>query len=115
MLVYIQVLGFLAAFAVVAFHAWGVTPQGYKVPDNFVPFVLSGGGRGMSMVTLIPGIPPRLLVLAISCIVAALGLLLNISVERPSLKLVRRAGGSPDDFRNRHAVRLPESRQVRRL
>jgi peptidoglycan/LPS O-acetylase OafA/YrhL len=41
-------------------------------------------------VALMPGIPPLLLVAATSCIVTALGLLLNICVERPSLKLARR-------------------------
>ena len=55
MLVYIQVLRFLAAFAVVAFHAWGVAPEGYKVPDNFVSFVLSWGGRGVDLFFVISG------------------------------------------------------------
>jgi exopolysaccharide production protein ExoZ len=43
-----------------------------------------------SLVAVMPGIPPLLLVLATSSIVTALGLLLNIFVERPSLKLARR-------------------------
>jgi peptidoglycan/LPS O-acetylase OafA/YrhL len=43
----------------------------------------------MAIVALIPGIAPLLLVLATSCIVTALGLLLNIFVERPALGLAR--------------------------
>ncbi len=55
MLVYIQVLRFLAAFAVVAFHAWGVAPEGYKVPNNVVAYVLSCGGRGVDLFFVISG------------------------------------------------------------
>jgi exopolysaccharide production protein ExoZ len=55
MLVYIQVLRFLAAFAVVAFHAWGIAPEGYKVPDDVFAFVLSWGGRGVDLFFVISG------------------------------------------------------------
>jgi exopolysaccharide production protein ExoZ len=55
MLVYIQVLRFLAAFAVVAFHAWGVAPDGYKVSDDAAAFVLSHGGRGVDLFFVISG------------------------------------------------------------
>ena len=55
MLVYIQVLRFLAAFAVVAFHAWGVLPAGLKLPENFISFVLSSGGRGVDLFFVISG------------------------------------------------------------
>jgi exopolysaccharide production protein ExoZ len=55
MLVYIQVLRFLAAFAVVAFHAWGVAPEGYKVADSAAAFVLSHGGRGVDLFFVISG------------------------------------------------------------
>jgi exopolysaccharide production protein ExoZ len=46
----------------------------------------------MSVAGLIPAIPPLLLLIVTSCIVVALGLLLNILVERPLLKLCRRLG-----------------------
>src|SRR5262245_57088166 len=55
MLVYVQVLRFLAAFAVVAFHAWGVAPEGYKVPDGFTSFVLAHGGHGVDLFFVISG------------------------------------------------------------
>lgn len=55
MLVYVQVLRFLAAFAVVAFHAWGVAPEGYKVPDSTIAFVLSHGGHGVDLFFVISG------------------------------------------------------------
>ena len=55
MLVYVQVLRFLAAFAVVAFHAWGVTPPGYKVPDSAISFVLAHGGHGVDLFFVISG------------------------------------------------------------
>jgi len=45
-----------------------------------------------SIAGLIPAIPPLLLVIVTSGIVVALGLLLNIFVERPLLKLGRRLG-----------------------
>jgi exopolysaccharide production protein ExoZ len=41
----------------------------------------------------IPVIPPLLLVIVTTVIVTALGLLLNILVERPLLKFSRRLGG----------------------
>jgi exopolysaccharide production protein ExoZ len=46
-----------------------------------------------SIAGLIPAIPPLLLVIVTTGIVVALGLLLNILVERPLLKLCRRLGG----------------------
>lgn len=55
MLVYVQVLRFLAAFAVVAFHAWGVAPEGYKVPDGVASFVLAHGGHGVDLFFVISG------------------------------------------------------------
>jgi peptidoglycan/LPS O-acetylase OafA/YrhL len=51
----------------------------------------------MALVALIPGIPPLLLVFSVSAIVTALGLLLNILIERPALKLVRRLDWSRSD------------------
>jgi exopolysaccharide production protein ExoZ len=47
----------------------------------------------MSIAGLIPAIPPLLLLMVTSGIVVALGLLLNILVERPLLELCRRLGG----------------------
>lgn len=55
MLIYIQVLRLLAAVAVVAFHAWGVAPDGFKVPDNAISFVLSHGGHGVDLFFVISG------------------------------------------------------------
>ncbi|TKW76356.1 MAG: acyltransferase [Bradyrhizobium icense] len=55
MLVYVQVLRFLAAFAVVAFHAWGVAPEGYKVPDGVASVVLAHGGHGVDLFFVISG------------------------------------------------------------
>src|SRR3954454_19463248 len=55
MLVYIQILRLLAAVAVVAFHAWGVTPQGFKVPEGAISFVLSYGGHGVDLFFVISG------------------------------------------------------------
>ena len=55
MLVYIQVLRFLAAFAVVAFHAMGVAPDGFKVPESAIAFLLSYGGRGVDLFFVISG------------------------------------------------------------
>ena len=40
MLVHIQVLRFFAAVAVIAFHAAGVAPDGFKVPDRAISFAL---------------------------------------------------------------------------
>ena len=55
MLVYIQVLRLLAAVAVVAFHAWGVAPDGFKVPESAIAFVLSHGGHGVDLFFVISG------------------------------------------------------------
>jgi exopolysaccharide production protein ExoZ len=55
MLVYIQVLRFFAAVAVVAFHALGVAPDGFKVPDSAISFALSYGGRGVDLFFVISG------------------------------------------------------------
>jgi len=46
-----------------------------------------------SIAGLLPGIQPQLLVIVTTGIVVALGLLLNILVERPLLKFSRRLGG----------------------
>jgi exopolysaccharide production protein ExoZ len=51
----------------------------------------------MSLIALIPGIPPLLLVFSVSAIVTAFGLALNILVERPALKLARRLDWSGPD------------------
>jgi len=55
MLVHIQVLRFFAAAAVIAFHAAGVAPDGFKVPDGAVAFALSYGGRGVDLFFVISG------------------------------------------------------------
>src|SRR3954466_2203761 len=55
MLVHIQVLRFFAAVAVVAFHAAGVAPDGFKVPGSAVSFALSYGGRGVDLFFVISG------------------------------------------------------------
>ena len=55
MLVQIQVLRFFAAVAVVAFHAWGVAPEGFKVPDGPIAFALSHGGHGVDLFFVISG------------------------------------------------------------
>ena len=55
MLVYIQVLRFLAAAAVVAFHAAGVAPKGFEVPESTIAFLLSYGGRGVDLFFVISG------------------------------------------------------------
>lgn len=55
MLVHIQVLRFFAAFAVVAFHAWGIAPDGFKVPESAIAFALSHGGRGVDLFFVISG------------------------------------------------------------
>jgi exopolysaccharide production protein ExoZ len=47
-----------------------------------------------SIADAIPAIPPLLLLVVTSAIVVALGLLLNIVVERPLLRVCRRLGGS---------------------
>jgi exopolysaccharide production protein ExoZ len=55
MLVHIQVLRFFAALAVVAFHALGVPPTGFEVPESAISFVLSYGGRGVDLFFVISG------------------------------------------------------------
>jgi exopolysaccharide production protein ExoZ len=55
MLVYIQILRFFAALAVVAFHAWGIAPDGFKVPESAIAFALSYGGRGVDFFFVISG------------------------------------------------------------
>jgi exopolysaccharide production protein ExoZ len=55
MLVYIQVLRFVAAVAVIAFHALGVPPKGFEVPEGAISFVLSYGGRGVDLFFVISG------------------------------------------------------------
>jgi exopolysaccharide production protein ExoZ len=55
MLVHIQILRFFAAFAVIAFHAWGVLPDGFKVPESAIAFALSYGGHGVDLFFVISG------------------------------------------------------------
>jgi exopolysaccharide production protein ExoZ len=55
MLVYIQILRFLAALAVVAFHALGAPPKGFEVSDSALTFALSYGGRGVDLFFVISG------------------------------------------------------------
>ena len=55
MLVYIQILRFLAAAAVVAFHALGAPPKGFEVPESAFSFALSYGGRGVDLFFVISG------------------------------------------------------------
>jgi exopolysaccharide production protein ExoZ len=55
MLVHIQVLRFFAAVAVVAFHALGVAPNGFKAPESAISFALSYGGRGVDLFFVISG------------------------------------------------------------
>src|SRR4051794_10808678 len=55
MLVYIQILRFLAAAAVVAFHAMGVAPDGFKVAESAIAFLLSHGGHGVDLFFVISG------------------------------------------------------------
>jgi exopolysaccharide production protein ExoZ len=55
MLVHIQVLRFFAAVAVVAFHALGVAPDGFKVPESAISLVMSYGGRGVDLFFVISG------------------------------------------------------------
>jgi exopolysaccharide production protein ExoZ len=55
MLVYIQILRFLAALAVVAFHALGAPPKGFEVPESALTFALSYGGRGVDLFFVISG------------------------------------------------------------
>jgi exopolysaccharide production protein ExoZ len=55
MLVHIQILRFFAALAVVAFHALGVPPNGFQVPESAISFALSYGGRGVDLFFVISG------------------------------------------------------------
>ncbi|MDI1266963.1 MAG: acyltransferase [bacterium] len=55
MLVYIQILRLLAAVAVVAFHAWGVAPDGFRVPEGAISFLFSHGGHGVDLFFVISG------------------------------------------------------------
>ena len=55
MLVHIQILRFVAAVSVIAFHALGVAPDGHKVPESIISFVLSYGGRGVDLFFVISG------------------------------------------------------------
>ena len=55
MLVHIQILRFFAALAVVAFHAWGVAPDGFKVPESTIAFALSHAGHGVDLFFVISG------------------------------------------------------------
>jgi len=55
MLVHIQILRFFAAAAVVAFHAWGVAPADFKVPESAIAFALSHGGHGVDLFFVISG------------------------------------------------------------
>jgi exopolysaccharide production protein ExoZ len=55
MLVHIQSLRFVAAVSVIAFHALGVAPDGHKVPESAISFVLSYGGRGVDLFFVISG------------------------------------------------------------
>src|SRR3954468_24319716 len=55
MLVYIQILRFLAALAVIAFHVLGAPPKGFEVPDSALAFALSYGGRGVDLFFVISG------------------------------------------------------------
>src|SRR3954468_16182670 len=55
MLLYIQILRFFAALAVVAFHALGLAPKGYEVADSTLSLALSYGGRGVDLFFVISG------------------------------------------------------------
>jgi exopolysaccharide production protein ExoZ len=55
MLVYIQILRFFAALSVVAFHALGLAPKGFEVPDSMLSLTLSYGGRGVDLFFVISG------------------------------------------------------------
>jgi exopolysaccharide production protein ExoZ len=55
MLVHIQILRFIAAVSVIAFHALGVAPDGHKVAESPISFVLSYGGRGVDLFFVISG------------------------------------------------------------
>jgi exopolysaccharide production protein ExoZ len=55
MLVYIQILRFFAALAVVAFHVLSVPPKGFEVPESALTFAMSYGGRGVDLFFVISG------------------------------------------------------------
>ncbi len=55
MLTHIQILRFIAAFAVVAFHAWGVAPNYIAVPENAPTFGLTEFGHGVDLFFVISG------------------------------------------------------------
>lgn len=55
MLVYIQILRFFAAAAVVAFHAWGLAPTYIKVPEGTWSFGLDHAGHGVDLFFVISG------------------------------------------------------------
>src|SRR3954470_7528305 len=55
MLVYIQILRFFAALAVVAFHALGLAPKGFELPESAASLALSYGGRGVDLFFVISG------------------------------------------------------------
>jgi exopolysaccharide production protein ExoZ len=55
MLVHIQILRFIAAVAVIAFHVLGVAPDGFKVAESPISFMLSYGGRGVDLFFVISG------------------------------------------------------------
>ena len=55
MLIHIQILRFLAATAVVAFHAWGVAPKYIRVPDGTWSFGLEHAGHGVDLFFVISG------------------------------------------------------------
>jgi exopolysaccharide production protein ExoZ len=55
MLVYIQILRFFAALAVVAFHVLGAPPKGFEAPESALTFALSYGGRGVDLFFVISG------------------------------------------------------------
>jgi exopolysaccharide production protein ExoZ len=56
MLLHIQILRFFAAAAVVAFHAWGVTPRyGVNLPEGIIPHLLSRSGHGVDLFFVISG------------------------------------------------------------
>src|SRR5579864_9486542 len=55
MLVNIQILRFLAATAVVAFHAWGVAPKYIAVAEGIASFGFTYGGHGVDLFFVISG------------------------------------------------------------
>jgi len=55
MLVHIQILRFLAAAGVVAFHAWGVAPNYIAMPKDTHNLVLENAGHGVDLFFVISG------------------------------------------------------------